>query len=47
VLMMRLIRGESIDPLHVVAATLSVLVVAGACIAVAVKLYGPRLVVGR
>jgi sodium transport system permease protein len=47
VLMMRLIRGESIDPLHVVAATLSVLVVAAVCVAVAVKLYGPRLVVGR
>ena len=47
ILMMRVIRGESIDPLHVVIATIGVLVCGGAFAAVAVKLYGPRLVVGR
>ena len=47
ILMMRVIRGESIEAIHVVIATIGVLVCGAAFAAVAVKLYGPRLVVGR
>ena len=47
ILMMRLIRGESVEALHIVLATLGVLVAAAVLSAVAIKLYGPRLVVGR
>ena len=47
ILMMRLIRGESIEGLHVVIATVGVVLCGALFAAVAVKLYGPRLVVGR
>jgi sodium transport system permease protein len=47
ILMTRLIRGEAIEVWQVAIATASVAVVAAVCVAVAVKLFGPRLVVGR
>ncbi len=47
ILMMRLVRGEPIDPLHVAIATVGVLIAAAVCLAVSIKLFGPRLVVGR
>jgi hypothetical protein len=45
--MMRLVRGEPIEAWHVLVATLGVTVVAAVCVVVAVRLFGPRLVVGR
>lgn len=47
ILMTRLIRGESIEAWQVLIATAGVVVVAAVCVAVSVKLFGPRLVVGR
>lgn len=47
ILMTRLVRGEPIDPLHVVVAGVVVLALAAGCALVAVRLFGPRLVVGR
>lgn len=47
ILMMRLVRGEPIEAWHVGAASLGVLAVAAVCVVVAVRLFGPRLVVGR
>jgi sodium transport system permease protein len=47
ILMMRLVRGEPIEAWHVLVATLGVTVVAAVCVVVAVRLFGPRLVVGR
>lgn len=47
VLMMRLIRGEPIEAVHVVVATVAVLALAGVLALVAIRLWGPRLVVGR
>jgi len=47
ILMTRLIRGEPIDPFHAVVAVVAVLALAAVCGVVAVRLFGPRLVVGR
>lgn len=47
ILMTRLVRGEPIEALHVVVAGVVVLALAAVCTGVAVKLFGPRLVVGR
>lgn len=47
ILMMRLVRGEPIEGWHVLVATLGVTVVAVVCVVVAVRLFGPRLLVGR
>lgn len=47
ILMTRLIRGEPIDPVHVLVAGVVVIAVAAICAAVAIRLFGPRLVVGR
>jgi sodium transport system permease protein len=47
ILMTRLVRGEPIEALHVVVAGVVVLALAVVFTAIAVKLFGPRLVVGR
>jgi sodium transport system permease protein len=47
ILTTRLVRGEPIDPIHVVVAGVVVLALAVLCAVVAVRLFGPRLVVGR